>query len=219
MSENNIVVDVGRDASGSMQQQTINLLQLASIDFSQVEEYRFEARPAGLYHWRVKNAELASREQLAGDGSQNKVNRPVINLELEVVNCFSLVDGSLNPADQIGATHNEGISLADLAKGLGRFKALCVDAGYNAVGDLNSVISGMKGFQFVSAIKTTKSKQDPDRSFSNIDKPRSLAEYTGGHQPVQQIQVAGQVPAGPAGGVAMPGAGAGFAFAGFPQNK
>lgn len=198
-----IIIDMGKDAAGNLQRQEVSLLQLAQVDMTSIEEYRFENRPAGVYVFRVKNADTDTIE-VTDEESGGTVKRGAIVITLDVINCLSLNDPNLNPADQIGTEHREMIFLSDLQKGLGRLKALMNDAGFVSNGPLDEVLNNFKGFEFVANITVSKSKKDPDKEFSNLSKVKPMGEGATPAAPAattQAAQAGNAAPAAPVTGI------------------
>lgn len=141
----------------------ISLADLAGIDMADVVENRGpEPLPAGVYEFTVKEAELKTRESKG-------VNKPVVELKLEVASCLVLVNSELAPEDYEGQLHFETIWITDVAKDLGRVKALMVDAGLEGSGPVNDLLMSFIGHNFIAPIKHRKNPNDADIIYANID--------------------------------------------------
>jgi hypothetical protein len=136
----------------------VSLADIAGVDMSQVEEFRFENTPKGIYQWVCKNAEVVKLG-----------NKPAIRYELEASNVIALSDDSLDPDKYVGHKHNEAIFITDLEKDIGRAKAFMIDAGFEGSGTLQELLDQFVGHEFISAIGHRKDKNDTDKVYANID--------------------------------------------------
>lgn len=134
------------------------LADIANIDMSQVEEVRFEHRPAGMYHMKVIGAEIKALGK--------ETPKPAAVIECEVQNCFSTVDGS-DPSLQIGKSHRETFFMSD-GDGIGRLKAFLTDSGFQGQGTMQAVLDAFHGHEFDAVIKHKKDKNDTDRVYANF---------------------------------------------------
>lgn len=136
----------------------VSLADIGGVDMSEVEEFRFENTPKGIYQWKCTNAEILK----LGD-------KPAIKYNLEATNVISLSDDSKDPEKYIGHKHDEAIFITDLEKDIGRAKAFMVDAGFEGSGTLQELLDQFIGHEFVSAISHRKDKNDTDKIYANID--------------------------------------------------
>jgi len=160
MSDENIVV-VGSEKAGDLQ--NVNLLDLVNIDLTDVEEYRFSNRPAGLYDWEIKKAEVTVREAKG-------IQRACAVFSLEVINCLTLVDKNADPAEQIGEQHQEVFWITDPKKSIGQIVAFLHDIGHIAQDALTNAITETPGTRFRAAMREVKDKNDTSKVYSNLDR-------------------------------------------------
>ncbi len=193
------------------------LEQLMAVDATEIEEnYGPEKLPEGTYHFRVKQAELDTRE-MAKDKKKHPgvmVDRAVFALAYEVINVHTLKDATLDPADYIGSEHYESFAIFDLERDVGRLKGLMKMAGYVPPSNMiKDMLMGFVGHEFVAVIKYRKDKSDPTNFYANIDVKACSPLATG--QAAPQPQPAAPAQAAPAQTEAAPTAAAGkFAFGG-----
>lgn len=148
--------------------QAASLDDIAGVDMNDVEEYRGgEPTPEGVFEWRIKGAEMGTKE--VNDKDEGKVNRAVVLFELEAIACRQCKDTGLDPAQLVGTEHNEMFFIKDLAKDLGRLKAFMQDMGLQGAGPLKDLLAGAQGHEFVAAIRHRKDKNDASRVYANID--------------------------------------------------
>ena len=136
----------------------VSLADIANIDMDTVEEFRFENRPAGMYHMKVTDAKITAL------GKEKPA--PAVVVECEVQNCLSLVDGSDTQA-QIGKTHRETFFMKD-GDGIGRLKAFLTDTGFQGTGSLKDILDAFHGHEFDGIIKHKTDKNDTDRVYVNF---------------------------------------------------
>lgn len=187
MSENEIVTFIQNG-----EETEVSLTDIASIDMSQVEEVRFENRPAGMYHMKVIDAKVTAL------GKEKPT--PAVVIECEVQNCMSLVDGS-DTAAQIGKTHRETFFMKD-GDGIGRLKAFLVDTGFQGTGSMKDVLDAFHGHEFDGIIKHKVDKNDTDRVYVNFApgkvKPHAGAA-TANTMPSEHVDEVAEQPAQAAG--------------------
>jgi len=150
------VVKVGDD-------EEVSLADIADIDIGEVSEVTgFEATPAGVYEFRVKETKLTSIS--TKDGS-----RAAITMEFEIGNVLNLSDSSVDPESLIGKTHRETFFLSELEEGIGRVKALMARSGFAESGKLTDLLDQFVGHRFIAAVKQRKDRNDPDVTYANIN--------------------------------------------------
>lgn len=145
------------------EEQEVNLADIAGIDMNNVEAFEggFEPTPKGVFRFECKDAGLDTV-------SSGDVDKAVIYFENEVVECYALVDDSLEPESMIGWKHRETIFISDLAKSVGQAKAIMQNAGFKGSGTLEEMLDAFCGSQFISPIKHRKDKNDTDKIYSNL---------------------------------------------------
>ena len=172
MSEENNGVTIGNEV--------VDLASLAGVDMSEVQEVRSLVLPAGQYLMKVIDAKLESREvqDRSDDAAPDaKINKPVIDFELEVTDCMALTDDKLDPGAMVGRKHHNSIWITDLAKDLGRAKAFMADIGVDCAGALETLLNESHGVEFVTTITNTKDKNDPDRVYANLKNTMTVAKW------------------------------------------
>jgi len=137
----------------------VTLADIANIDMNEVEAFEggFEPTPKGVFTFDVKDAGL---DTING--------KAVIFFETEIAEVHALVDEDVDPEKLIGWKHKETIFVGDLAKSVGQAKAIMQNAGYVAQGNLETLLDGFCGMQFIAPIGWRKDKNDTDRVYSNI---------------------------------------------------
>lgn len=146
--------------------QEFSLADLAGIDMNEVEaNYGPENLPPCVVELRVIDAKLEAVKTKGGDGP----TKAAVRIETEVVNALSVVDPNIPLESLIGRKHYETYYLTDLAKDLGRVKALLVDSGFQGTGSLTDMLNQFVGHQFICAINNRKDKNDSDIVYANIN--------------------------------------------------
>lgn len=171
MTDENVVV--------MMDDAEFSLADLAGVDLSTVEAYRFQVVPPGKYHWRMIEAELTTKEVPLDydDPNSGKVNRPVVHFQLEVQNCLALVDDKLDPANFVGQKHNNDFTIKDMKKDLGKVVAFLEDIGAEGTGTVLDQINAVHGHEFVSDIQHNVNKNNADFPFVNIRNAQTIEEF------------------------------------------
>ena len=83
MSDNVISIVNGEETE-------LDLAALAGVEMDGIEEVRFELCPPGKFHWKIENAELTKVEDVPmKDEPDRKVDKPVVQFNLEAVNCLA----------------------------------------------------------------------------------------------------------------------------------
>jgi len=150
-------------------EQAISLADLAGVDLSGIEAYRGGgALPAGIYEFRIKNAEISTLE-FTDRKTNEDVEVPIVDIGCEVIACRKTKAADVDPEQLAGAAHNERFFIRDVRKDLGRVVALLQDIGMQGSGSLQDLLDQAVGREFACAIKTRKDKNDPDRVFANLD--------------------------------------------------
>jgi len=164
MTDENTQIVIGSGDNIEM----MNMGDLLSVSFDDVEEYRFENRPAGVYEFRVKEDGIGSQE------TKNGV-KAIIFFNLEVINCEALVDKQLDPASQIGEFHRETVFITDPVKDFGRAKALITDASLEVTAGqpVPAQLLELTDQTFRGAIKHTKDQEDKTKVYANLN-PQTL---------------------------------------------
>lgn len=154
----------------------ISLADLAGMDMSGIKEVRFTSAPAGKYHWLIKLSELTTQEvdKEKGDSNSGKIKVPCIRFEMEAVNVFALTEPDLNLEDYIGQKINQQFNIRN-EDALGRAIAFLNDIGVGQTAPLGELINAAHGMEFISDVKKTKNKDNPDIVYSNLDNVMSLA--------------------------------------------
>ena len=170
------------DATVMIGEEEITLESILAQDMTEVEEYRFTVTPAGKYLFRIKDAKLEAREAINKDDPQGpKVLKPTINFELEVQNCFAVLDPKLKPENEVGRIHNETTWINDAIKDLGRVKAFLLDIGLDANKPLADLLAESHGMEFITDITNTPDKNNPDRIYANLKNTMSVDKFAEKH--------------------------------------
>ena len=159
-------------------EEEISLMYIAGVVMGDIEEYRLTVMPAGKFLFRVLDCKLEAREVTDKDDPMGaKIKKPAVNFELEVQNCFALVNEKLDTAATIGSKHFHNIWITDGQKDLGRVKAMLADIGVTGVGKLTDLLAQAQGIEFVADITNTPDKNNPDTIWANLKKPMTVADF------------------------------------------
>lgn len=141
------------------EEREVDLAEIAGIDMNNVEAFEggFEPTPKGLFRFECKDA-----------GLETIVDKAVIYFELEVQECYALVDDDKDMESMIGWKHRETIFITDLAKSVGQAKAIMQNAGFTGSGTLEEMLDAFCGSQFVAPIRHRRDKNDTDKIYSNL---------------------------------------------------
>ncbi len=145
------------------EEQTVSLADIAGIDMNAIEAFEggFEPTPKGVFLFDVKDAGLDTI-------TSNDVDKAVIYFEMEVAECYALLDDNIETESLVGWKHRETIYISDLAKSVGQAKAIMQNAGFSGSGTLEQMLDAFCGSQFVAPVKHRKDKNDTDKIYSNI---------------------------------------------------
>ena len=149
--------------AGETVETDVSLADIAGIDMNNVEAFEggFEPTPKGVYLFDVKDAGLDTAETKNGESA-------IIYFDLEVAKCLALVDDEKEPESLVGWKHRETIFVGDLAKSVGKAKAIMQNAGFSGTGTLEHMLDAFCGSQFISPVKQQKDKNDTDKIYANI---------------------------------------------------
>lgn len=147
-------------------EEVISLAELAGLDMGDVtENFGLENLPAGLYEFRIEEAKLESRDTQKGA-------KACVNFKMKVTNCISLI-GDQTPDSTVDRIHFETFWLTELLRDLGRVKGFlikaCVPQSDQGGVAFQQLLDNSIGHCFMGVIKNTKSKNDSDVIFSNLD--------------------------------------------------
>ena len=156
----------------------VSLADIAGVDMTEVQEVRSTQIPAGKFHFRVMETELKAVDATNKDDPQGaKINKPVIQFEIEAQNCFSLVDDSLDTEDHINEKYFETFWINDVKKDLGRVKALLIDIGLEGNKPLTDLLDEAHGMEFVADITHNKKRDNPDEFWVNMKNIMTMEEF------------------------------------------
>lgn len=154
----------------------LSLADLAGLDMTDVVEVRSSLTPAGLYHWKIKDAKIDSVDVKDKEDTSQTIPKPVVQFELEAQNCMALVDDTLDVGDYINEKFFKTFWISTM-KDLGKVKAFLVDIGVEGNKTLDVLITEAHGMEFVGKISHAKNKDNPDRPWVNMDEIMTLAAY------------------------------------------
>lgn len=141
---------------------SVSLMQIAGVDMSAVEEVRYFPFAKGSYMWRVKSAELGTKEI-------KEIEKPLAVFELECVNCFAVFETDKAPEDFVGKVMKHDVTMfEDLEEFIGRTKAFIVDIGGVASGPFQNALAGTVGVLFNSNVSHRLDKNDKSKSYPFI---------------------------------------------------
>lgn len=149
------------------QQQTlgISLTELAGIDLNDVKEVRFELLPQLVGQWEITEAGCKMVTRDSKQVAAIVVESTLLAVE-KVIDPISEEDKAKLPGKKQVSTW----AVKD-KDDIGRFKAFAVDLGVAFTGPapLDAICQTIKGHQYPGKIRHTKSKNDPDQKFANLD--------------------------------------------------
>lgn len=156
----------------------ISLEQLAGVDMSEIVEVRSLVTPAGKFHFRIMEGELKAVEATNKDDPQGpKINKPVVQFELQAQNCFALVNDDLDPESYTDVKQNESFWINDVKKDLGRVKAFLVDIGMDGNKPLMDLIAEAHGTEFMCDVTNNPKKDNPDIIYVNLKNIMTMEEF------------------------------------------
>lgn len=158
-------------------EEELSLAAIAGIDMEQVAEVRFSNTPEGLFHWKIQDAELTVQEVEDKENPGSKINKPVVKIMLEAVNCLALNDDTLDPANYVGRKHSLSFWI-NSAEDIGKAKAFLVDIGMEGSGVFGQLLTNSIGEEFVSQIKHVANRNDADRPYVNVVKIQTIKDFS-----------------------------------------
>lgn len=144
----------------------VSLLAILETNMDDIVEVRGFSLPGGLYHFRVDEALIESREAKG-------VKKPAATFKVKVQNVLQILpnqelpDG-FDPASLVDKTHTEIFFITDPARDLGTIKAFVADIGCVTGGALRDMVMNTVGAEFHGIIKVKASKDDPDVKYVNL---------------------------------------------------
>lgn len=154
----------------------LSLAELAGLDMTDVVEVRSTITPAGLYHWKIKDAKIEVVDVKDKEDPAITIPKPTVQFELEAQNCMALVDDTLDVQDYVSEKFFKTIWIST-KKDLGKVKAFLVDIGIDGNKTLDVLIQESHGMEFVAKVSHAKNKDNPDRPWVNMDEVMSMGAY------------------------------------------
>ena len=148
--------------------EVFSLADLADFDATEVAEIRFENLPAGLYGFKVVNADLGEKDNRDGD------NRVIAEFKLEVVEVASVVKKGIDPETLMGKGHTEKVYIVPdqgqgkAIEGIGRVKAFIADMGVNATGTLAEMVASTVDHVFNAKITEKPNPNDKSQPYAQL---------------------------------------------------
>lgn len=156
MSEDNLIKVNGIDDA-------LDLAEIAGLSMDDVElNYGPDALAAGIYEFKVIDAELVKRDTKNGP-------RACVQIENEVVNCLSVVNAGIDPSSLIGRKHYENYFLINLKEDMGKVKALMVGAGFVGEGSFTDLLTQFIGHNYLAQVNNKRDRDDADLIRANIN--------------------------------------------------
>ena len=133
--------------------------------------YGFENLEAGTFEFRFKAFEpkVVAVSVDKKNPNADKIPRPVIACELEVIGVRKTLNATTNHEELLGKQHNENFFITELERGMGGVQALLLGMGLSGRGTIRELLEQAINHDFVGNIKTRKDKFDPSVEYSNLD--------------------------------------------------
>lgn len=152
--------------------EALNLIDLAGLDVSAIEEVRSSILPAGAMIFTVKDASM-EEASYTDKRTQEEVHGIRIKMEFEVVQAHAVPGLSEEElAALAGRIQSESafVTKEHLPKDVGRVKALIADTGFTASGTFQDMLESWKGHYFGGRIVHKKNPNDKDQVFANLSR-------------------------------------------------
>ncbi len=140
----------------------ISLSQIGDVNMNEVEAVRFTQLPKGKFRFEVEDEGELTTE---GEGDEQYAR---ITVKMKVIEVIALVDKKADEESVMGMVHTERFNLKT-RDAIGRYAAFLEDSGYSQGGSLDESLANLKGHTFVSKVRLTKSKNNSDVTFANLD--------------------------------------------------
>ena len=152
---------------------TFSLADIGGIDLESVKEVRAFNLPEGIYHFGVEKAQLTSRQNNEG------VKKPIVAITVVVKGVKTLMDDEIDKESLVGRKHTEAFWITNPVEDIGRVKALLVDTGFSASGNLQEVLAQFEEHEFIAPIRHKPNPNDKDNPYANImrNKVMSMEAY------------------------------------------
>lgn len=148
--------------------EVFSLADLADFDATEIAEIRFENLPAGMYGFKVVNADLGEKDNKDGD------NRIIAEFKLEVVEVVSLLKKGIDVDSLMGKGHTEKVYIVPdqgqqkAVEGIGRVKAFIADMGVNATGTLAEMVASTVDHIFTAKITERPNPNDKSSPYAQL---------------------------------------------------
>ena len=145
-----------------------SLADLADLDVSDISEIRFEVLPAGVYEWEVTDADLLE------DTDKDGAKRFRAEVTLQIIGVKAVLEAGVDKESLVGKKHTEkqyinpGKPQDEVAKQIGRVRAMVSDMGMDSTGKLGDIVRNLKGHRFDSKLVNQKDKTDPSVVYARL---------------------------------------------------
>ena len=151
--------------------ESVKWAELAEIPMDELDPFRgYSKLPLGLYIFQVKKTEMGVRENV-GD---NNLTRGTMNGEFAVLEVKSTKKFDGDNENLVGSSHFEGVMIFDAERDFGKWMAIMLDSGFYKKGSGKSLGQvfrdfGESGHKFEAGISHRKDRNDPDKSYAELD--------------------------------------------------
>lgn len=151
-----------------MEGAAFSLADLADLDVSEIQEIRFENLPAGVYGFKVIEADLDEKENKDGD------NRVMAVFKFEVVEVNAVVRKGVDKEGLIGKTHTEKLFIVPdegekkVLEGIGRIRAFVWDLGCDNKGKLGDIVRATQDHMFSAKITERPNPNDRTQPYAQL---------------------------------------------------
>lgn len=155
----------------SVSDTAFSLADLSDLNLGEISEFRFESLPAGVYGFKVVEADLDEKPNRDGD------NRIVANFKLEIIEVKGLIGAkakNIEPDSLLGKTHSERLFIVPdegvqkVAEGAGRIKAFIWDMGCDDTGTLGDAVRNTVDHVFEAKIVERPNPNDRTSPFAQL---------------------------------------------------
>lgn len=146
--------------NNGVEQEIDSLADLAGLDISLVE---------GSFAGFAKTPNNVSLFKVIHMGFEKIGDYVVVQTECEVEKCYSVKSDEYTTDTFIGYKHVENIFIKDIAKDIPLVVGFMKQLGMETKGTLDSLFDKAVGQTFVTSVKQSHNKRDPDKPYVNMD--------------------------------------------------
>lgn len=156
-----------------MSEEIFSLADIAELSTDEVAEIRFESLPAGVYGFKITEAELDDHENRDGD-PRVKVTFKFEVMTVEGVTGKASRAPGFDPNDLIGKTHTEKLFIVTdegqkkALEGIGRVKSFVWDLGCENKGVMREWVEATVDHEFVGKIVERPNPNDRTNPYAQL---------------------------------------------------